>query len=170
MSRTTIKRTAVVAPLAAAALLAALLESTGGAQQPGERTFKLILKDESAALGDVAPTSRNQRDPRISGGDQHVFTSTVFDEAQKRVGKFYGQCVAVRGGRTYRQSTFQCQGTFVLRDGAIAVSVAFRATQRDEDVSLAVIGGTGAYEGARGQVSTRILPGGREEKTVHLLP
>ncbi len=163
------KRTAPIASLAAAIAFAAVLASTGGAQAPGGRTFKLIEEDESAAFGDVAPRSQNNRNPRFSGGDMHVFTSRLFDEANRRVGSLYAQCITVRGGRTFVQARFQCSATLTLRDGTIAVDTAFRGNQRDEDVLSAVTGGTGAYEGARGSISQRNLPRGRMENTVHLL-
>ena len=164
------KCSGLMGALAAATLAAAVLASTGGAQQPGDRTFKLIEVDESAAFGDVAPRSSNQGNPRFSGGDMHVFTSRVFDEANGRVGRLYAQCVTVRAGRSFKQALFQCSATVVLRDGTIAVNTAFRGNQDDEDVLSAVTGGTGAYEGARGTISQRNLPHGRVENTVHLLP
>jgi allene oxide cyclase-like protein len=164
------KLRALIAALAAAAVLAAVLASTGGAQAPGGRTFKLIEEDESAAFGDVAPRSRDTRNPRFSGGDMHVFTSRYSDEANKPAGKLSAQCITVRGGRTFVQARFQCSATLILRDGTITVSGAFSGNQRDEDVLTAITGGTGAYEGARGSVSQRNLPGGRMENTIHLLP
>ena len=164
-------RTALIGSLAAAAIvLAAFLASTGGAQAPGGRTFKLIEEDDSAAFGDVAPRSQNNRNPRFSGGDMHVFTSRLFDEANRRAGSLYAHCITVGAGRTFLQARFQCSATLALRDGTIAVNTAFRGNQRDEDVLSAVSGGTGAYEGARGSISQRNLPHDRMENTIHLLP
>ncbi len=45
-----------------------------------------------------------------------------------------------------------------------------RGNQRDEDVTTAITGGTGAYEGARGSLAQRNVPNGRMENTIHLLP
>lgn len=164
------KRYALAAMLAAAIVSAVALTPTGGAQQPNGRTFKLIEQDESSAFGDTGARSRNRRNPRFSGGDLHVFTSRIFNEANARVGRLYAHCVAVRGGRDFTRALFRCGGTFVLRDGTIVVDAAFRGNQDDEDVPLAVTGGTGAYEGARGSVKVRGLPRDRMENTVHLLP
>jgi hypothetical protein len=162
------KRTPIAA-LAPAVVVAALLASTGGAQQPDERTFTFVESESSAAFGDVAPRSPGGRE-RFSGGDQKVFTSNVFDEANRRVGTGDYQCIAVRGARTFARVRFQCSGTVTLRDGSIVLAVGYGGNQDDEDVLIAVTGGTGAYEGARGQVSQRILPRDRVESTVHLLP
>ncbi len=164
------KRNALIACLIAALPLAAAHVSTGGAQAPDGRTFKLIETDESQAFGDVAPLSKNKRNPRFSGGDMHVFTSRYVDDANKPAGRLYAYCITVRGGRTFVQASFQCNATIVLRDGTLAGSVAFRGNQRDEDVLTAITGGTGAYEGARGSLSQRNLPRERIENTIHLLP
>ena len=167
--RRRVKGYAVVGVLAAALVSAVALAPSGGAQQPSGRTLKLIEQDESSAFADTGPRSRS-RNPRFSGGDLHVFTSKLFNEANVRVGRLYAHCVAVRGGRTFVRALFQCSGTFVLRDGTIVVNAAFRGNQDDEDVRLAVIGGTGSYEGARGSVTVRRLPRERMENTVRLLP
>ncbi len=168
--RRRVKAYAVIGVLAAAFVSAVALTPSGGAQQPGGRTLKLIEQDESSAFADTGAKSRNRRNPRFSGGDLHVFTSRVFNEANARVGRLYAHCVAVRGGRTFVQALFHCSGTFALRDGTIVVNAAFRGNQDDEEVPLAVTGGTGAYQGARGSVTVRSLPRGRMENTVHLLP
>jgi hypothetical protein len=39
-----------------------------------------------------------------------------------------------------------------------------------ENPPIAVVGGTGAYEGACGSITSRNLPRGRTEDTIHLLP
>ncbi len=163
------KRYSIAGVLAAAIVSAVVLTSSGGAQQPGGRTIKLIEQDESSAFGDTGARSRSRRNPRFSGGDLHVFTSRVFNELNVRVGRLYAHCIAVRGGRDFTRALFRCDGTFALRDGTIVVSAAFRGNQEDEDVPLAVTGGTGAYEGARGSVTVRALPRDRMENTVHLL-
>jgi hypothetical protein len=170
MSRRAVRLGALIGPVGAAAVLAAVLAATGSAQAPGERTFKLVEAEGSAAFGDVAPRSDDDRSPRFSGGDQKVFTSRVFDQSGRRVGRGDYHCIAVHGARTFAQVRFQCTGTVTLRDGTIAMSVAYGGNQREEDVALAVIGGTGAYEGARGQISARNLPSERLESTFHLLP
>ena len=99
-----------------------------------------------------------------------MFTSVYSDTAGRRVGRLSAACAVVRGGRTFVQARFQCGATVILRDGTLTVSGAFSGDQRDENVLTAVTGGTGAYEGARGSVSQRNLPGSRTENTIHLLP
>lgn len=167
--RSRARRYGVIAALAVAIVSTVALASSGAAQQPDGRTLKLIEQDESSAFADTGARSRKQRNPRFSGGDLHVFTSRVFNEANVRIGRLYAHCVAVRGGRDFTRALFHCSGTFALKDGTIVVNAAFRGNQDDEDVPLAVTGGTGAYNGARGTVTVRNLPRGRMENTVRLI-
>jgi hypothetical protein len=161
------RRVATLATVAVAAtVIAGILTSGGAAQAPGERTFKIIEGSGGTfKFIDNAPKARNPRNPRLSVGDVFLFTSPLFNEADKRIGRLHVYCVVTRGGR-FRRSTSQCSGTYALRDGTLAAS----AVLRGEDATIAVIGGTGAYEGARGSITDRDLPRGRTESTVHLLP
>jgi hypothetical protein len=70
------------------------------------------------------------------------------------------------GGKNFTRSTLQCNGTYVLREGTLAASAAVI----NGNPKIAVVGGTGAYEGARGSITERELPKERTENTVHLLP
>lgn len=167
--RRPVKRYVVIGVLAVAIVSAFAVTSSAGSRQSSGRTLTLIEQDESSAFADTGAKSPNRRNPRFSGGDLHVFTSAVFNHANVRIGRLYAHCVAVRGGRSFVRALFQCTGTFVLRDGTIVVNAAFRGNQDDEDVRLAVTGGTGSYEGARGSVTVRRLPRERIENTVHLL-
>lgn len=105
------------------------------------------------------------RNPRFSAGDAFVFTTPLFNEANQRIGTVHVYCTVTRGGRFARSSS-QCNGTFGLRNGTLAAS----ALLKGEDAKIAIVGGTGAYEGARGSITDRDLPRGRTEDTVHLLP
>jgi hypothetical protein len=161
------KRPAVILSAAlAATVIAGILTTSGAAQVPGERTFKIIEGSGGTFnLIDNPPKARNRRNPRFSPGDAFVFTSPLFNEANKRIGTLHVHCTLTRGG-TFARVRGQCNATYALRDGTLAVS----AVLRGEDAAIAVIGGTGAYEGARGSITDRDLPRGRTEDTVHLLP
>ena len=162
------RRVATLATIAVAATVIAGILTTGGAAQvPGERTFKIIEGSGGTfKFIDNAPKARNPRNPRLSVGDAYVFSSPLFNEANNRIGFLQVSCVVSRGGRIAR-ATSQCNGTYVLRDGTLAASAVVRGTQLP---TIAVVGGTGAYEGARGSITDRRLPRGRTEATVHLLP
>ena len=159
--------------LAAAAIAASvgvgILTAAGGAQAPGERTFKLIEEEGTFGFVDNPPRARSRRNPSLSAGDTVAITSRLFDEANRRVGTLHAVCTVTRAGRNFARASLHCSGTFLLRDGTLALSVTFRGAEAAQ-AGVAVVGGTGAYEGARGSVSSRGLPGDRTEDTVHLLP
>jgi hypothetical protein len=162
MRRFAILSTAAVA----ATVVAAVLTTSGGAQVPGERTFK-VIEGSGGTFGfvDNPPKARNRRNLRLSPGDAFAFSTPLFNEANRRIGAVHAQCVVTRG-ETERRSASQCNGTFVLRDGTLAAS----AVLEGDDSVIAVVGGTGAYEGARGSITDRDLPRNRTEDTIHLLP
>lgn len=160
------KRFAMLATVVVAAtVIAGILTTSGGAQQPGERTFKIIEESGTFKFIDTAPKARNPRNPRFSIGDAFVFTSPLRDEANKPIGTLHVYCAVTRGGN-FSRATSQCNATFALRNGTLAASAALKG----EDASIAVVGGTGAYEGARGSITDRDLPRDRTEDTIHLLP
>jgi hypothetical protein len=149
-----------------ATVIAGILTTSGGAQEPGERTFK-IIEGSGGTFGfvDNAPKARNPRNPRLSAGDAFVFTTPLFSEANRRIGTLHVYCAVTRGG-TQRRAASQCNGTYALRDGSLAAS----AVLEGDDAVISVVGGTGAYEGARGSITDRDLPRNRTEDTIHLLP
>jgi hypothetical protein len=151
----------------AALLAGGVLAASGGAQQPGERTFTLTVREGSVSFVDNPPRGTRRR-PRISAGDEVVFRQRAFDAANARVGSVYVHCIAVTGG-TETRATFHCDGNYVLRDGSISVSAAFRGSEGG-NLTIAVTGGTGAYEGARGSINSRETTRNSTQDTVHLLP
>ena len=162
------KRFATLATAAVAAtVIAGILTTSGGAQVPGEQTFKII---EGAGgtfkFVDTAPKAKNPRNPRFSVGDALIFTTPLFDEAKTRIGSVHVYCAVTVGGNNFTRASLQCNGTYVLRDGTLAASAAVIKG----NPKIAVVGGTGAYEGARGSITERELPKERTELTVHLLP
>ena len=78
----------------------------------------------------------------------------------------FAWCIATRPGKI-AAATYACSGTFALNDGTITIA----ALQRGEPTTqlLAVTGGTGAYDGARGTIVSRTLKNGTED-TITLLP
>jgi hypothetical protein len=161
------KRLATLATVAVAAtVIAGILTTGGAAQAPGERTFKIIEgPGGTAKFIDNAPKAKNPRNPRLSVGDAFAFSEPLFNAANNRIGRLHVYCAVTRGGKFARASN-QCNGTYALRDGTLAVS----AVGRGGEATIAVVGGTGAYEGARGSITDRDLPRDRTEDTVHLLP
>lgn len=81
-----------------------------------------------------------------STGDLLTFQNAVFDEKDaKAVGSDLGSCIRV----TPSKGSWQCTWTTFLADGQIVVSGPFYDTH---DSVLAVLGGTGAFSGASGNM------------------
>ena len=80
-----------------------------------------------------------------SVGDIMTWANPVFDAANKvQVGTDQGFCIRVLVGKLW-----ECTWTTMLKDGQISVEGPFK----DEgDAVVAVIGGTGKYAGAKGQL------------------
>ena len=164
-------RLRLVAPAAvAAAVLVIVLASSGSAQQPGERTLTFTERDTAGTfkLIDIRPKNRRgTRNPRLSIGDSFAFRGPLFDAAnQSRVGEIGGTCTFLKSG-TFETATSHCIASMRLADGSIAFQGFVRFGSRT--TTIAVVGGTGAYEGARG--SLRSTEGRRTSTdVVHLLP
>lgn len=155
----------LAATLAVVAFGGALASAQGGGQ-PGERTFSLLTQVSGFRDFDVPPKTKRGPNGRVSAGDGYTASWRVLSPSGAPTGVLHVQCVVIAPGRAPVQ---QCHGTYLLRDGTIAYSLIFGGSADGEDRSI--IGGTGAYEGARGSVRSRLLTGGRRtEDTFHLLP
>ncbi len=138
-----------IALLAAGTAAALAIPTAAAAQSPGPRTITLVERDKGSTGGfvDNAPRIRDRRTAVLSPGDMFVFSSPLFDTANKRVGRIHVQCVATTRGRENRVQQL-CTGVMRLRVGRITLATVFRG---DPDVVTGVVtGGDGAYAGARG--------------------
>ena len=80
-----------------------------------------------------------------SAGDVLIFTNEIFDEANKvKVGSDNGYCIRTAPGKAY-----ECTWTVSLADGQITNEGTFTD---GKDSVFAVIGGTGKYMKARGEM------------------
>ena len=81
-----------------------------------------------------------------STGDLLTFANEVFDaQDKKKVGSDSGWCIRVVAGKSY-----ECFWTLTLADGQITVEGPFLDAG---DSVVAVTGGTGKYEGVRGEMA-----------------
>jgi len=147
------KRTSV---LLTAALLAAgagaVISSSGSAQAPTTRT--LTFTEQNAKEYATRYTEKY-----FSPDDSYVFTANLRDAAGA-AGRETGSCSAIG-----RNST-ECQGTLFLKAGKIFVA---GGTSSGAKTTIGVVGGTGAYIGARGTLTTIDRKSG-DFLTVTLLP
>ncbi len=122
----------------------------GGEEDEGPevRTIPLVERAASDALVDNEP-------PGDSAGDVLTFANLLFDAANTtQVGTDQGYCVRVVAGQS-----FECTWTAFLSEGQLTVTGPFYDTQGSV---LAITGGTGAFQGARGEMELRF----RESQTV----
>jgi hypothetical protein len=152
----------VLAVVGVAALV--LAAPSGGSRQHVKRewTMHLVSKYVSAKLFDTPPVS----DKVVTPGDSYVLVRSLFDKSgRNRVGSLHVSCTITSGGRN---PWFLCSGTYALAGGHITGNALFRNS--DKQVTIAVTGGTGAYEGVLGSgtETLRDRAGNLADEVLHL--
>jgi hypothetical protein len=159
-------------PLAAAGLVAAALaapvlaQSSGGGQT---LTMHQLNKGSRFDYIDNAPRNKNpRRRPVFSVGDQFALASPLAD-GSGRIGELRVTCVITKktlAGNSFNPGHPLCSGAFVLKSGAL-----FASTVDDgaKETSGAIVGGTGAYAGARGTFTSTTTKAGADV-VINLLP
>lgn len=134
---------------AAAALASAIaVPALTGAQAPADTTITVQEKVQTVAMDDVAPKSRKGG---VSVGDRLVTRQSLFDATDKRIGTLYTDCTGVGPTKPFTGATLLCTVTFSLRDGKV---VAAGVAKLDGSANVPIVGGTGAYAGARGSITS----------------
>ena len=101
-------------------------------------TIQVVEHADTDAVADISPADD-------SVGDVLTFANVVFDKTNtKQVGTDNGYCL-----RTVVGQAWECAWTMTLADGQLSVAGPFYDTQ---DSVLSITGGTGVYNGARGQM------------------
>jgi hypothetical protein len=161
------RRLLIVATAAAVATATiALISAPSGAQVPGERTFTLIEKNSEGTFSFVDNSPRHGSKHGVSAGDEFIIAQPVRDPSGNRVGSLKALCTFVRDSRNPNTAPTICEAGYNLTGGDISLQLAGRITGT---FRIAVTGGTEAYEGARGSVTSTQ---GKKQSTdvVHLLP
>lgn len=152
----------------AVALTAAVVISSGSAgQQRGVRTISLFAQDSGSSFAfiDNRPLQGDPEEEPLTAGDGFAISQKLFTkEGGARAGTLDATCTAASGGRRPR---LNCLGTYGLAGGTIMLQVSI--VEGFESLRIAVVGGTGAYEGARGSVTSRQRKNGTID-TIRLLP
>ncbi len=142
-----------VALVVGAAALVAVFAGTGSADHPGSQTLTFVERNNQGTFRfiDSPPKSPRRGEPRISLGDVFLGSNPLYNAANtRRVGRFFFKCTAVRRSKRPQGGTFQCEGTARLSDGTLVIS----AILSEGPATGAVVGGTGAYEGASGSFTS----------------
>jgi hypothetical protein len=150
-----------VASIAVAAALASGSDSAG-------RTIRLVEQGGASTTIDNPPKG-DRVTRRISAGDFSAETVRLVHESGKAAGALHLVCVATVGG-TDLSSKFQCTGTVQLAAGTLALSALSGLSSKPGAKSISVVGGTGAYEGARGSMTSAARARGEIVDVIHLRP
>jgi len=162
----------VVVAATAATVLAVVLASSGSAQGLVERTLTFTERNNLSTFKLVDNPPRNREGVsesrfRLSLGDMFVSATPLFDAANElRVGRIATTCTVIKRG-SFDTAGFQCSTSIRLRDGTIETQGL--AGFGRNTVRVAVIGGTQAYEGARGTFAGS-TSGSTSTEVIHLLP
>ena len=134
---------ATAAIVISGALTAAAIGSSTAPAQTNHalaaRTLHLVEKGGGLKMVDNPPKARRQYD--FSAGDIVIVTRDITTARGGRVGSLRLVCIAT--GAT----TQQCSGTETLRAGTLELA---GTSAPHPTTTVAIIGGTGAYAGARG--------------------
>lgn len=145
--------------LVAAAIVAAVVVATGSATGGGNaariQTLTLIEAEQSGSFSfvdnDPKSTSGNPENPDLSGGDIFAFSSELLTKTKQHAGFLHAFCVAtVPSSNGFEDARFQCSGTMNLQGGTLALSGLVNT--RREVSQIAIVGGTGSYEGVTGSI------------------
>ena len=151
------KRSCVtVAVLGTMAATAAIAVPSGSAQGPGATTLSFYEPNAQSIfkLQDIPPKSpgKSPESPkfRFSIGDKVTISSPLYDKkGGTRQGRLYVDATFVKGGGFDKAASI-ATGTYVLNDGSqISIQGYFTFAT---DSRAAVVGGTGRFEGASGNV------------------
>lgn len=121
-------------------VLGAALVGCGGDEEeaPIIETIRVVERASTDAVTDNAPTGD-------SAGDVLTFANELYDESNTRkVGTNQGYCV-----RTVAGQAWECMWTAFLDQGQLTVEGPFYDVKGS---TLAITGGTGSFNGARGQM------------------
>ena len=109
-------------------------------------TFHLVEIDHSFGMVDNPPKLKSRHD-FFSPGDSFVFSSELKTTSGKHAGWLDAHCTVVTGGKA---GLSQCEGTFRLGGGSLIAAAT--TSLNNAKTNVAIVGGTGAYAGMRGQV------------------
>jgi hypothetical protein len=162
------KAPVVVLALTGALATLVILSTSSTAQTPPARTFVLSELTRSATFRfiDNPPRSFNNGRGSVSSGDIATVRTPLADASKHRAGTLNAACIVTRAAKTFATAVLQCNLGYELKGGQLAATGAVRGETKS--TVLAITGGTGAYEGARGSV-TAVDGRTSSEDTFHLL-
>jgi hypothetical protein len=138
---------AIAAATAVAALGGAGIPALTGAQTTGER--ELTLRGKVVAGAEV----KQGRGEALATGDALIVRLRFSDATGAPAGTAYSECTNVGPRARPMNAVLQCTQTYDLRDGQIVTSGVVRFSAPPQSLAVPIVGGSGAYRGARGQLT-----------------
>jgi hypothetical protein len=147
-SRTAIVATAAVAAIAAATAIPALT----GAQTSGARDITVHMK---VGGGTEIHHAKRTKPDTLATGDALLVRLKMFSPSGAALGSAYTECVNVGPKAASFKAALQCTQTYNFREGQIVTAGIARFSQL-QNLSIPIVGGSGAYRGASGHLSTGV--------------
>jgi hypothetical protein len=151
--------------LAGAGATLAFANGDGSSDDDAAKVITLFTRVDQEHIVDAAPAG-------LSLGDQDVFSDIV---SETRGGEATGStgvaCTVVNVSEDKKTAANECEATLSVSAGQIAVQGLVTITEgtMPPPFDLAVVGGTGAFEGAGGHVTVEDLSETESKLTFHLL-
>jgi Dirigent-like protein len=153
----------------------ALWAQAGSAQAPAATTLSFYEPANGGTFKilDNAPKSPSanpgSKKFRLSVGDEVIFSNPVFDhKGGTRVATLYADATVVKGGRFTTTSVLSRVVLVFTNGDQLTAQGIFKFS--GADVRIAIVGGTGNYQGARGFVVSHSNADDSSQDTITLLP
>ena len=141
-TRVTTMALVAVAAIAAAVTIPAL---TGAQTGPREITVRMKVRGGSGGQA----RQRGQ----AGAGDALIIRLAMFSPDGSALGSAHAECVNVGRRANAENATLQCVQTYKFKDGQIVTAGLVKFSALD-DLAGPIVGGSGAYRGASGQVTS----------------
>lgn len=152
----------LLAPAAVAALAAAVALPSLGTGQTAGRDITVRERPLAIQTVDAPPRTAGER---IGAGDRLVTRQALFSDGGARLGTLFTDCVGVGPTAPFFKATLLCTVTYRFRDGSV---VATGAGRLQPGTRLAIVGGSGAYRSATGEVELTTPIGEESVDVLHL--
>ena len=147
-----------MAAVVAATVLAGCTDETTGSTE----TLTFTELDKGSQFNPIGNfTGRGSPDP----GNGFALSIPLQDSSKKTVGELNATCIATKPGGQNLHGT--CSGVANVPDGQLVVAV---GGDVGDDVSGAITGGTGKYDGATGTFTSKSQGQGSEDTFTFTLP
>jgi len=144
---TTMKALAAAALAAIAAAVA--IPALTGADAMADRTITVRDKVRGVQFIHAKATTRGSR---LDLGDRVITRQATFDEKDRSVGTLTTDCVNVGPAAEVFKATLQCTSVYRFADGQVVSAGVVRLDGAAGSARIAIVGGTGAYASATGDV------------------